>query len=62
MAIKKPKIKKCCNRCPKCGAREQDIEWGVITADEFPTQSGTCRKCGCEFTEVYRYDHTIIED
>jgi hypothetical protein len=33
-----------------------------MTADDFPTQSATCRKCGCEFEEVYRYDHTVFEE
>jgi hypothetical protein len=62
MATRKPKIKKCCGKCPKCGVGETDIDWSIFTIDEFPTQSATCQKCGCEFTEVYRYDHTIIED
>jgi hypothetical protein len=62
MATKKTKIRICSGQCPKCGARGTDIEWSMMTADQFPTQDATCKKCGCEFTEVYRYDHTIIED
>lgn len=62
MASQKTKIKKCCGKCPKCGASGNDIEWSNMTADDFPTQSATCQKCGCEFTEVYKYNHTIIED
>jgi hypothetical protein len=62
MKDKKTKIKYCCGKCPKCGAGEMDIDWSSMTADEFPTQNATCKKCGCEFTEVYRYAHTVIEE
>jgi hypothetical protein len=62
MATKKTKIRICCGKCPKCGARGTDIEWSNMNPDQFPTQSGTCKKCGGEFTEVYKYNHTVVED
>jgi hypothetical protein len=62
MEDKKLKIKKCCGQCPKCGAGEADIRWALLTVDDFPRLSGTCRGCGCKFSEVYKYDHTIIEE
>jgi hypothetical protein len=55
--------KVCFNKCPKCGATEEDIvfgdkDWGDTTA----WQNGTCLKCGCEFREVYEYKFTEIDD
>ena len=62
MDDKKTRIKFCCGHCPKCGAGEEDIRWTIMSADEFPILSGTCRNCGCVFTEVYKYDHTVVEE
>lgn len=56
------KIKKCLNHCPKCNARENDIEWGYKDWDEGAWQNATCKKCGCEFDEVYRYVYTEIKN
>ena len=49
------RTKKCLSKCPKCGAGMDDIDWGDFSADSNPTQSATCKKCGCEFNEVYQY-------
>jgi len=55
--------KKCFNHCPKCNAGENDIAWGDKDwSDESAWQNATCNKCGCEFSEVYTYCCTEIDD
>lgn len=56
------KIKKCFNYCPKCDAGENDIEWGEKDWDEGACQNATCKKCGCEFYEIYEYVYSLIEE
>ena len=51
--------KKCFNYCPKCDATDPDIEWGEKEwMDICASQKATCKKCGCEFEEVYVYFNT----
>jgi len=54
--------KQCLNHCPKCNATDPDIEWGdkEYGYDDI-WQSATCKKCSCEFREVYRYAFTEIK-
>lgn len=53
----------CFNCCPKCNAPETDIEWGNKEwLDKEAYQEATCKKCGCEFKEIYEYTQTIIDD
>ena len=60
---KKKEPKKCFNYCPKCNAGDPDIAWGDKDwAATGAWQNATCQKCGCEFTEVYEYSHTEIDD
>ena len=48
-------------RCPKCG-EAKDVEGGRFQADgNTAWQPITCNKCGCEYTEIYRYDSTEIQ-
>ena len=62
LGIDKPKSKKCFNHCPKCDATDPDIEWGEKDwLDKAAYQSGTCKKCGCEFKEYYEYTDTEID-
>jgi hypothetical protein len=46
--------------CPQCGATLDRIEWDILEAQSPPYQQGLCQKCGCEFTEVYKYSHTEV--
>ena len=51
-------IKKCENKCPKCGAdglEEDNIEWDHLENDLDIVENGKCKKCGCEFTQRFRY-------
>ena len=62
-----PKIqdnqKECFNYCPKCGATDPDIEWGDKDwSGKQGWQNATCQKCGCEFTEVYEYVFSEIDE
>jgi len=52
--------KKCENHCPNCGAGMDDIRWGKLTSDKFPTQPGVCKLCGCDFDEVHGYQTTTF--
>ena len=55
--------KKCFNHCPKCNAGENDISWGDRDwSDHTAWQNATCKKCGCEFSEVYEYSFTEIDE
>ena len=52
----------CFNRCPNCGAGEKDIDWGEKDwGDDTAWQNATCKKCGCEFEEIYQYVGTEYE-
>jgi len=51
----------CYNNCPQCGAGDDDISWDILEADSSPSQKAFCNKCGCEFTEVYKYSHTEVD-
>ena len=54
--------KKCVNHCPKCGAGELEVEWGKRAWSDYRAYiNATCQKCGCEFTEVYLYAFTEID-
>lgn len=53
--------KKCFNHCPKCNATDPDIEWGDKEFDTTCYQNATCKKCGCQFTEIYEYSKTEID-
>ena len=54
---------RCFNRCPNCGSPETDIKWGNKRwLSEEAYQEATCKKCGCEFREVYEYSQTIIDE
>lgn len=46
--------------CPNCGAGEGDVEWGEHEgyASGYSVLPGICRKCGCEFEEIYEYSYT----
>jgi len=58
----KMKSKKCENKCPKCGAGENEIEWGDKEwFDDGAYQDATCKKCECEFREYYTYSDTEYE-
>jgi hypothetical protein len=60
--IEDGKYKKCFNHCPKCNATDPDIEWGDKEWDGSGAwQEATCKKCGCEFQEVYEYTTTMIK-
>ena len=51
--------KKCFNHCPKCNATDPDIEWGDYEwGSKQAWQDATCKKCGQEFSEVYKYSTT----
>lgn len=53
---------RCFNHCPKCNAVFLDIEWGDKDCSGTTSwQIATCKKCGCEFTEIYKYSHTEID-
>ncbi len=52
--------KKCYNHCPNCGACIRDIDWGATEGDMELFQTATCKKCGCNFTELHQYSHTIF--
>ena len=51
--------KKCFNKCPKCGAKDDDIEWGDLQFDVEPYIEGYCLKCEVIFQEVYKYSITV---
>ncbi len=54
--------KECFNHCPKCNATDPDIEWGEKEWDgDCAWQNAICKKCGCEFREVYQYAFTEIK-
>ena len=60
---------KCENHCPHCGAgglnneKSEEIDWGLIQNDVMPYIISTCKKCGCEFKELFTYSHTeVIEE
>jgi len=55
------KTRRCENCCPECGATDSDIEWGKYEFDAAPWQYAVCKKCGCEFREIYRYSATEWE-
>lgn len=48
----------CQNHCPNCGAGPEHIEWRGIENDDPPYMEATCKKCGCEFAEIYEYSYT----
>ncbi len=50
--------KKCESYCPHCGAGPECIEWKKNDEDWSPCLLGTCRKCGCDFEEIYEYART----
>lgn len=52
--------KKCYNHCPNCGACIRDIDWGPTEGDMELFQTATCKKCGCDFTELHTYNTTIF--
>jgi threonine synthase len=52
------KSKKCKNHCPCCGAGPKNIEWEKLDNGLRSNLQGTCRKCGCNFKQVYAYSHT----
>jgi len=57
------KSKECFNRCPKCDADEMDIEWGSKDWEGTEAwQEAVCKKCGCEFVEIYEYYCTKIQN
>jgi hypothetical protein len=63
-----PNQKECFNHCPNCDAGKNDIDWGDKDwSDEsayYPEmwQNATCTKCGCDFSEVYLYSFTELEN
>ncbi len=49
------------SKCPKCDAGIDDIEWEDIRNDNPPYRlNNRCKKCGCIFTEVYKYEYSKI--
>jgi len=51
--------KECFNHCPKCNATDPDIDWeDKDWGGSCAWQNATCKKCGCEFSEVYQYGFT----
>ena len=56
-------IKKCENKCPKCGAGINKIEWGKAkySAEDY-TIPAVCTDCDCEFSEHYIYSYTTIDN
>ena len=57
------KDKRCENICPKCGAGQEDIDWGMKDiSDSVIYQNATCEKCECHFTEEYEYVRTSIDE
>jgi len=54
---------RCESHCPKCGAEENNIEWGISEFNtEVIVQPANCNKCGCEFNEYSIYQGTEIEE
>lgn len=54
---------RCEDTCPKCGAVQDDIDWGIKDySDSTIFQNATCRKCGCMFTEEYNYARTSVDE
>jgi hypothetical protein len=54
----------CENCCPKCGEsnlNSDDGEYSILEDDIIVTRHNICNKCGCEFTEHYKYDKTTID-
>jgi transcription initiation factor TFIIIB Brf1 subunit/transcription initiation factor TFIIB len=59
MAKKKQKYYMCEDECPKCHATGDDIDWGHLESDDPPYRpNNVCQKCGCVFTEVYKYSYS----
>jgi transcription initiation factor TFIIIB Brf1 subunit/transcription initiation factor TFIIB len=55
--------KKCENHCPNCGAGMEDIDWQDLEDDDpIYRSNNVCQKCGCVFTEVYKYDYTEFKE
>ena len=55
----------CYSHCPNCGAGgsdSEDIEWHKLESDEQPYYVATCKVCGCEFHEVYKYACTVYDE
>jgi hypothetical protein len=59
--LKMGQEKKCNNKCPQCGVKNNDdnIVIGSFTFDQFPFQEFECLKCGCFFEEVYKYSTSV---
>ena len=55
--------KKCFNCCPSCNATCSKISWGDKEwSGTTAYQNATCRECDTEFTEVYKYSHSEIDE
>ena len=61
----KARIKKCIDKCPKCGAEDNSrYDWNYDYCDgkRWFYEYYTCGECGASYTEMYQYVGTYYEE